>query len=317
MSSSRRSFRSTSSSSSQNTFGEPIIDRMYDLRRDDAWARRVLDDSSARFIFHWNGKFIVSWVNERCELWLMDRELGFELHSLGAEIALLGREDEKIYVSLDGSHLSRRAARQIAKAHGKLYDLKTIGCLLSPAEAAYLAYSRSLWSWHSHARFCGRCGHPTEGTEAGNARKCRAKNCCLVQFPRIDPVVLILVTCGDYALLSNQRTWPRKQYGTLAGFVESGESFEGAVQREVFEEVGAYVSGMRYHSSQPWPFPGSLMAGFSASVESLDIKVNREELNDAEWFPRSLLRKRKGRPIILPSWLSMARSMIEDWLDED
>lgn len=239
-----------------------------------------------------------------------------ELRSLGAEIALLGRDEASIYVSLDGSHLSRHAARQVAKAHGRLHDLKTIGCLLPPRDAAFLAYSRSLWRWHSHARFCGRCGEATESTEAGNARICCSKSCRLLQFPRIDPVVLILVTCGDYVLLSNQRTWPKKQYGTLAGFVESGESLEGAVQREVFEEVGACVTSMRYHSSQPWPFPGSLMAGFNASVESLDVRINKQELNDAAWFPRALLRKPTGRPVIFPSWLSMARRMIEGWLTE-
>ena len=122
----------------------------------------------------------------------------------------------------------------------------------------------------------------------------------------------MLVTDGDRCLLGRQSSWAPKIYSTLAGFVEPGESLEEAVAREVREETGIEVSKVRYHSSQPWPFPSSLMLGFTAVAMNEEISIQEDEIEDARWFTRQELQERKG--VKLPSRISIARRLIEDWL---
>jgi NAD+ diphosphatase len=135
-------------------------------------------------------------------------------------------------------------------------------------------------------------------------------------FPRLDPAVIMVVTHGDACLLGRQASWPRGRYSTLAGFVEAGESLEDAVRREVHEESGIVVGACEYHSSQPWPFPASLMLGFVARAESTDIRVG-PELEDARWFtPDELVRSLGAGEIRVSSRLSVSWRLIEHWLAE-
>lgn len=122
----------------------------------------------------------------------------------------------------------------------------------------------------------------------------------------------MLVTDGGRCLLGRQAAWPSKVYSTLAGFVEPGESLEEAAVREIREETGIEVNRVRYHSSQPWPFPSSLMVGFTATAGSREIRLQHDELEDARWFTRNELLERDG--VALPSRISIARRLIEDWL---
>ena len=123
----------------------------------------------------------------------------------------------------------------------------------------------------------------------------------------------MLVTKGEKCLLGRQTDWPEGRYSTIAGFVEPGESLEDAVRREVAEETNIKVAGVHYHSSQPWPFPSALMLGFTAIASSADIRLNDDELEDAQWFSRKELRS--GFPK-LPYRLSIARRLVDDWLNE-
>src|SRR5690606_9912992 len=123
----------------------------------------------------------------------------------------------------------------------------------------------------------------TEPTRAGHGMRCRAQGCGLEHYPRMDPAVIVLVTHGDSCLLGRQAAWPARQYSTLAGFVEPGESLEDALCREVGEESGVTLRDARYHSSQPWPFPSSLMLGFHAEADSTAIRLG-DELEDVRWF---------------------------------
>ena len=131
----------------------------------------------------------------------------------------------------------------------------------------------------------------------------------------------MLVTHGDNALLGRGRHFPAGMHSTLAGFVEPGESLEDAVAREVFEEVAVRVNDVRYHSSQPWPFPASIMLGYSAEAESMDFTVNPDELETARWFSRAELKEaqasRSSTGFLLPRRDSIARRLIEDWLDNE
>ncbi len=133
-------------------------------------------------------------------------------------------------------------------------------------------------------------------------------------FPRVDPAIIVLVSNGDRCLLGRQANWPEGRYSTIAGFVEPGESLEDSVRREVYEETNIRASTVNYHSSQPWPFPSSLMLGFMAEAASSDIILNDGELEDAQWFTRKELRS--GFPK-LPFQISIARRLVDHWLTAD
>ncbi|HJR25195.1 MAG TPA: NAD(+) diphosphatase [Acidimicrobiales bacterium] len=163
-----------------------------------------------------------------------------------------------------------------------------------------------LVEWDRTHRFCGRCGTPTEEAPRERARRC--PSCGLLAFPRLAPAVITLVQRGDEALLAHGRTFPVPMYSCIAGFVEPGEDLEQAVRREVFEEVGVELDDVRYASSQPWPFPHSLMIGFEATWASGDIRIDTDEIVHAAWFRADDL------PTIPPG-LSIARRLIDAWLD--
>ena len=198
---------------------------------------------------------------------------------------------------------------------GRLVELRALAPLLGAPEAGLLAYARALAHWHRTHRFCGRCGAPTAAVEAGHVRRCTA--CSADSFPRTDPAVIVLVTRGEQCVLGRAPRFPPGMYSTLAGFVEPGESLESAVRREVREEVGLELGEVRYRSSQPWPFPQSLMLGFRAVAAEGELAIELEELEDARWFHRAELRDETLRPVRLPNLDSIARFLIDEWLAED
>jgi NAD+ diphosphatase len=148
----------------------------------------------------------------------------------------------------------------------------------------------------------------------GNTRICGNDECGAQIFPRVDPAIIVLVSNDQQCLLGRQPSWPEGRYSTIAGFVEPGESLEDAVRREVAEETNIEVGEVRYHSSQPWPFPSSLMLGFTAEASSGEIQLNDGELEDAQWFTRKELRS--GFPK-LPYRLSIARRLVDNWLHRE
>jgi NAD+ diphosphatase len=170
--------------------------------------------------------------------------------------------------------------------------------------------------WHATHKYCGSCGAPTESREGGHLRVCTDPDCARAHFPRTDPAVIMLVAKDDRCLLGRKAEWPPGRYSTLAGFVEPGESLEDAVRREVMEETGVVVSDVEYHSSQPWPFPASLMLGFFCRAETEVVQRNDKELEDARWFTREELRNGNGGMGIAPRPISIARRLIDDWLTE-
>ena len=196
-------------------------------------------------------------------------------------------------------------------------DLRSAATLLDPAEGALAAQAKAMIHWHRQQGFCGRCGSPTRSEEGGYARRCTRETCGQVHFPRVDPAIIVLVTRGARCLLGRQASWPQGRYSNIAGFVEPGESLETAVTREVFEETGIAIEGLRYHSSQPWPFPQSLMVGFMAEAATTEIHRHDGELEDARWFTRETIRDGllKGE-LGLPSLYSISFHLIEDWFDQ-
>jgi len=226
----------------------------------------------------------------------------------------LGLWDERPVFALDLNH--HEEPQGLLPGDGAAFaDLRALGGTLPAGEAAILAYARGLIHWQSRTRFCSVCGGACVPQSAGHVMHCT--NCGTDHFPRSDPAVIMLVLKDDRALLGHASRFPEGMYSTLAGFVEPGESLEEAVRREVAEETGVAVGAVSYHSSQPWPFPQSLMLGFHAEGLSEEITFHDAELADARWFTRAECRNAEAHGFRLPGPDSIARRLIEDWLAEE
>jgi len=185
-------------------------------------------------------------------------------------------------------------------------------------EAALAAYAGSLLSWHRRHRFCANCAAPTEPRDGGHERHCAA--CDAHHFPRTDPVVIVRVTDGEGRLLLGRKArWPEGRFSLLAGYVEPGETLEEAARREVLEESGVELGAVSYIASQPWPFPSSLMLGFSALADGGNPAPGDGELAEVRWFERSELERaaRGEGPLALAPPYSIARRLIDAWLAGD
>ena len=209
---------------------------------------------------------------------------------------------------------------------GDWRTLRDLGATMGDLDGGLLATAIALEQWHQRHTHCARCGTPTEQTSAGWLRTC--PNDASQHFPRTDPAVIMLVRDGaGRALLGSGHDWGPGRYSTLAGFVEPGESLEAAVAREVFEEAGVSVADVRYVASQPWPFPSSLMLGFSARLDGDPaIRVDPVELAEAGWFTRAEVQRAAdwvdsgaepqadARLRAVSPKLSISRYLIDLWL---
>lgn len=167
--------------------------------------------------------------------------------------------------------------------------------------------AKQIVGWHATHRFCGRCGGETAPMTEELAMKCT--RCGMIHYPRLSPAIIVLVRDGERLLLARSHGFPAGLYSVLAGFVEPGESIEEAVRREVREEVGVEVRNLRYFGSQPWPFPNSLMIGFTAEYAGGELRIDPQEIEDAGWYEI-------GRFPSLPPRFSIARTMIEDFVNQ-
>ncbi|MBC7135080.1 NAD(+) diphosphatase [Oceanibaculum nanhaiense] len=295
------------------------LDRAAALRQREEWLEHTLMEPETRLVPIWRNRNLVAEGDEPKPV-LLEPEAARALMDGKRHTALLGVRDGVTYIALDVSDLDEEEAqRRIALAgpRANFVDLRAVGPLMVREEGSLLAYARGLMYWHLRHRFCGLCGHPTLAKKAGHVLKCSNPDCATEHFPRTDPAVIMLVEHEGKALLGRSPRFAEGMYSTLAGFVEPGESLEEAVAREVEEEAGVKISNVRYHSSQPWPFPSSIMLGFYATAETTDITIDREELADARWFSRAEMRDFDGVNQRLPRADSIARRLIEDWLAED
>lgn len=194
-------------------------------------------------------------------------------------------------------------------------ELRANMTFLTTREAELVATGKALLEWHRSHQFCAKCGSPSAMAEGGWQRKCTV--CEAHHFPRTDPVVIMLITHGNSVLMGRSPHWPEAMYSLLAGFVEPGETIEAAVRREVLEESGVHVGEVQYLSSQPWPFPNSLMFGCQGFATSTDITIDPVEIEDAMWVTREAMMEATAgeNPKMSPARKgSIARFLIERWL---
>lgn len=272
-----------------HVFAGGVLDRVGLRRRDSAWLTGALQQPDARVVCLGDGQqpFCLTGPNGELEAaWLSSHAL--KALPVEGEPILLGLDREGAPHFAVG--IKPEAAERDGPLHGlgAFHEMRAAAMRLSCADAAALGCAKALLDWHARHGFCAVCGTPSAMTDGGWRRRCPA--CDAEHFPRVDPVVIMLPIAEDRCLVGRQARFPPGMWSALAGFVEPGESLEEAVAREVWEEVGQRVIRARYHSSQPWPFPSSMMVGFLAEVDPTAIMLDREELEDAQWFTREQMR---------------------------
>lgn len=291
----------------ENLFAGAYLDRRAEARLQHSWLAEAQADPHTLYLVMRNGAALVLPAAEEAPTRIaflqgQDPRLGA---SLGTENAVLlgwfrGQRCVLVEVGAD---------TQVCEPVEKFAELRPLASELAPADAGLMAYARAMHLWHGAHRFCGRCGAPTVSERAGHMRRCTA--CEQQSFPRLDPAIIVLVHDGERALLGRQASWPPNRYSTIAGFVEPGESLEDAVRREVDEETGINAHTIAYHSSQPWPFPASLMLGFIAQATHAQPRLRDGELEDARWLTREEIR---SGAVLLPPLDSISRRLINHWL---
>lgn len=214
----------------------------------------------------------------------------------------------------DGQHYFARVVSESEQTPELQWlDLRSAALALPAFETGLAAFARGLQFWHSRTQFCGLCGYGTVSEQSGHRRRCVNIQCQAQHFPRTDPAIIVAVEFDGRILLGRQASWPATRYSTLAGFVEPGESLEQAVAREVFEEAGAIVLESNYVSSQPWPFPASLMLGFVAQAKSDELRVG-DELEDARYFSVAEFEAAiRAKTLRLSPPVSISYRLIEQW----
>jgi NAD+ diphosphatase len=290
----------------ENLFAGSYLERRAEARLREDWLAEARTDSRTLYIGMRQGAALV-------------RPAG----SGDARVAFLSGNDPRVVAAQDPEQLvllgwfeQQRCVlvdlppEQAVEREGEIFaELRPLAAELPAAEAGLVAYARALHLWRANHRYCSRCGGVMQSARAGHLRHCPA--CGHESFPRLDPAIIVLVHDGHTALLGRQAGWASGRYSTIAGFVEPGESLEDAVRREVHEEAGIATRDITYHSSQPWPFPASLMLGFTARATVAPPVLHDGELEDARWFSREeLLRGGVG----LPPAVSISRRLIDSWL---
>ena len=307
------------------TFGATPLDRAAHLRGDIAPLKA---HDQARTLVLWRGKPLVS--ENRLMLLPLDHPI---LAEAERDLLFLGLDGDAPVFAADISpwvpdDLDEAAMKNFFDAstnhHPAMGDseffaeLRGVMADFSPRNANLAATARGVFAWHDTHKHCARCGVVSNITQGGWQRSCPA--CNDQHFPRTDPVVIVLALSGNRVLLGRSPHWPEGMYSLLAGFMEPGETIEAASRREVFEESGIRLGEVRYLSSQPWPYPSSLMFGTMGFAENEDITLDPVELEDAIWVSREDVHAamRGENPNLKPARRgSIARFLLDRWLADD
>ncbi|NXO94682.1 NUD12 pyrophosphatase, partial [Certhia brachydactyla] len=351
------SFLSNDVKEYENYFGTTLLDRRSDKRADSKWLSNKQSHPATVYILFSNlsplvtlgggressqqpevklcrlhHKDVEQCMNqtEECTLIFLGVELQFDVNLMAACNGRVLQEDEEDgLVAWFALSIDSDSAEKFKQKHEDCYFLHPpMPALLQlpEKEAGVIAQARSVLAWHNRYRFCPTCGSATKVEEGGYKKTCLKEDCPSLQgvhntsYPRVDPVVIMQVIHpdGNHCLLGRQKRFPPGMFTCLAGFVEPGETIEDAVRREVEEEAGVKVAHVQYVSCQPWPMPSSLMIGCLAVAASTEIKVDKNEIEDARWFSREqvieVLIKGNQRSFFVPPSRAIAHQLIKHWI---
>ena len=297
-----------------HTFAANPLDRGEAERRDEQWIAGQAENSASQFLPFSNLNVLLGDDPGPTLGWLSTD--GIPSDGAVSTPTMLGMMNGATHFAIE---VNEDAAAFIEDWTGmKFEDCRAAGELLPGPEGGIVAQARAQLDWHRRHRFCSVCGKPSEKRRGGQMRFCPA--CKAQHFPRTDPVVITVVEDkdGDRCLLgqSRGRLQRMRMYSALAGFMDQGEAIEEAVAREIMEEAGIQVKNVRYHSSQPWPFPSSLMIGCIAEAATTDINMDAEEMTDVQWFSRAevlLALEGKSEKLTVPAPLAIAHHLIKAW----
>ena len=285
------------------TLAQGSLDRAADRRREPGLVEALLADPATRVLEVVAGQVQASLADGSADLCLR-RPRTEDRHRL---VVFLGQEEGgPAHVAVVGDAADEGEPRGWR-------GLRELATLLDDRAAGLVTTALALANWHAAHTHCPRCGHPTAPEQAGWIRRCTHDGS--EHYPRTDVAVIMSVTdADDRLLLARGRDWPEGRYSVLAGFLEPGESLEAAVAREVREEVGIEVEQVTYLGNQPWPFPTSLMVGFTARATGAAIALDHEEIAEAFWATRDELAERiaDGR-VVISSRMSISYRLMERW----
>jgi NAD+ diphosphatase len=281
------------------TFSGNLLDRASERRSDPVWLKAQFQ--RARFLPFWENKPLV--IDDRAGFlpWRSDWE--------GGTCVFLGLDQDLPLFAVDIAHATEPALG------GAFQDMRPAAFVLPARDTAIAGQAKALIDWHRRHGFCPNCGSATQIRDGGYRRLC--PHCAAEHFPRTDPVAIMLPVLGDECLLGRNTRFTGGLYSAFAGFVEPGETMEEAVRRELREEVNLKVGAVRYHASQPWPFPSSLMLGCYAQALGRDFRIDGHEIADARWLTKDEIRNRLAHTVQddlkLPVSIAIAHHLIRDW----
>lgn len=302
-----------------NAFAGFPLDKAGHRRRDATWLAEAVRSDSARIVpFLRSQPFVMSDPGTNAVA-----AAGW----LGPHAASLAPKGPLIFLGVDTASAPHFAIALPDRTDpddlpiaglGAFQDMRGAAMSLPAADAAVLGCAKALFEWHATHGHCARCGAATTIVDGGWKRLCEP--CGAEHFPRVDPVVIMLPVFGERCCLGRQARFPAGMYSALAGFVEPGENLEEACRRELYEEAGLTARTVRYHSSQPWPFPSQMMIGLIAEVSDEALTLDREEIDAAVWLTKEQARAAlsggtiiDGQRVWAPPPIAIAHALIRDW----
>jgi NAD+ diphosphatase len=299
-----------------NVFTGNPLDRASDRRSDAAWLDARLEEASAIALPLWNGQPFTEKTDKGVQLAYIAADMAQELSGGWERLLFLGLWKETAVFALDIEGGADPADGPL-QGLGRFADLRAVAMALPGTEAAIAATAKGMFEWRRKHRHCASCGEQSQVAEGGWKRVCPA--CNAEHFPRTDPVAIMLATHEGRCLMGRQAIWPKGMFSALAGFLEPGESIEECCARELMEEAGLTATAVRYHSTQPWPYPSSLMIGLIAEVDSDQATPDQTELEAVRWFTRAEARDLlagKLEGLFCPPPLAIAHQLLKTWAHE-